>query len=286
MNTFKKFMAVCAVAGGAIVTHSASASFVDFYFDDAGTGTPLAVDGTPVAFNRFNLEGNITATVTDSSNVVVTDNGDGTTSLSGSFDFDQTGSIDILRVGLSSSNTGGQSLPCGLSGCEFTASLSGASGVTDLSSGLSTFTTGTIEFFDVGELIASFEIDQGSVGVDSTGVPIPGGNQPSSIRATPTFFKTGYLFFDPLAEQDFADFDYVDPLSEVFKTMNLFVNLTTSDPLTFDGFPVLEGSSLSFNAAGLARFEAPVPAPATIALFGLGLLSVGVFKSRRRFGRA
>ena len=252
-----------ALAGGIVLASSANAGFIPFYLDNTGGGTPATDGGTVLEFEQLNVNGAVQV-----EDIVFTS--------PTTYNFAQSADFTVNSA---SEPTFGLCLG---TLCNFTATLSGAVGSADLVSGAATFTGGTITVTDVFNTIdiATFDIVDGGVGVDNTGVPQVQNNE-SSILADATFFAPGYFFLDELGADDFADLDLGNDPGQF--NLDLFVNLTLSNIVpTFEGAEGQEIlTEITFDAAGQARFQV-VPAPATLALFSLGLLGLGAAARRKR----
>ncbi|MHA7816371.1 MAG: PEP-CTERM sorting domain-containing protein [Pseudohaliea sp.] len=258
MLSMKKALASAGLVSSMVFAAGANAAIIPFWLAPGGDGSVLGVE-----YERLTVTGGVTVDVTGFTSPT-------TYTFEQSAIFDVTGAADPFGSLCFPLNLGGE--------CQFEARLSNAVGEADLLDGSATFTGGTISLVDTWNSdfeIASFDIDDGGVGIDNTGVPLPTGNNESSIIALPTFFANDYFFFDSGATDDFGDEDF--GFGPGLRPTTLNINLTLSDLQTTPGQAELEDGAqleqITFVADGSARFE-EVPAPATLALFALGLLGV------------
>lgn len=262
MSMIKKVIGSTIFAGSLFAASLANAGVIPFYLSTDGSGNVL-----PDEYQRLDVVGNVTVDVDEFLSAT-------------QYTFTQSASFNISSAGDPFTGL------CFLQNCLFTATLEGATGIATLG-GSASFTGGTITLRDTANDVdvAIFDIFDGGVGVDSTGVPV--GNNPSSIIAAPTFFAENYFFFDADAELDFANenFGFNEGLRPTFLNINLTLSDVNSifETVTLDDDTTVEQlQQVTFAANGAARFEEEVPAPATIALVGLGILGLRAIARRRR----
>lgn len=298
MRSINKALIAASIMGAA-VTSPAHAFLQNWYFDvDAGG----AVAAQRISDN-IGIDGSSTGQVT-------------LTALGGdSYNFQEIGAMSFTKP-----NQGG-SHNFSNDGWEFTAvyNLTGAgtfsSGVANFTGGTVDMyvqqigSAGFTSFGDVNALdtflfgandgikIASFDVFGNKISsLNEIGLPVATNNAKFEVTGKATFMLQDYFFKDSTLTTDIADivsspdglvFGFVignatllDPADSL--TQNEFISISgqaVNYPDT--DFPSAQSPQLSFlvNHGGQARLQ--VPEPATLALFGIGLVGMG-FSSRKR----
>jgi hypothetical protein len=279
MKLFKKTLATLATIGVMTAAGSANAITTNWYIDQDGSA---GVGGTTLITSFLDITGGALVALSPTGGT--------------GFDFTEWGAVRSTThdFGLDYNATQTANLAS-----LFTASGTGTFGgsasfqigtLNLYSIGLGTWGTTSGTFGVTGSPIATFQIIGGGLTVNPDGTPTANGQVEIIARAT--FMSAGYFFQDAAQTLDLASIvSSPDGLIFGFATTNAnFIptnqlNLTfASEIRDYSGLPgpVVNDPTLGqFYVSNNGQYRLQIPEPASLALFGVGLLGLGMMRRRR-----